>query len=184
LRPYELAVGAIAAFAVLALYAHSTVVQSFDGSVAVHHVDVAALTDDEGRSVSIGTSTTGSIVFLGFTHCTDACPIALAKLAATLATFPARQRPKAYFVTVDPDHDTPATLHRYLRTWKNRIVGVTGERAALRRLYVALGSGDSDARYGDHDARMFALNAAGDVAASLSADSKPAEIRRAILELR
>jgi cytochrome oxidase Cu insertion factor (SCO1/SenC/PrrC family) len=178
------AILALSLLSLLAPHASGFAVQGFDGSVAVHHVDVAGLTADSGRSVNIGASPAGSIVLLGFTQCTDACPLALARIAATLKTFSAARRPRAYFVTVDPDDDTPAALHRYLRTWENQIVGITGEQAALTRLYRALGSGDSGARYADHDARMFALNAAGDVAAGLSAGATPAEIRRTMLDLR
>jgi cytochrome oxidase Cu insertion factor (SCO1/SenC/PrrC family) len=105
----------------------------------------------------------------------------LARVAVALGEAPSRNRPRAFFVTVDPAHDDPLTLHRYLRAWSNSITGITGTRVALRRFYLSLGSVDLGSHYRDHDSRIFVLNSDGDVEQNLSAESSADEIRRALL---
>jgi protein SCO1 len=173
-------VAAAAATAALALRFGGPGVRSFDGSVSVHRAANVTLTDDRGRPIVVGTSPTGTIVVLGYTRCQDECPLTLARVALALAQLPRAVAPSALFVTVDPAHDDPATLHAYLRTWQNRIVGVTGKPSALRRLETSLGADDPGSRYRDHDTRIFVLNAAGEVREELSPSAGPDEIRRAL----
>lgn len=152
----------------------------FDGSVVVHHVDNMKLTSDSGDPIVIGPSAKGSIVILGYTRCPDECPLTLARVATALASLSETERPKALFVTVDPGHDDPTTLHRYLRAWNNRVTGVTGEIADLRRFYIAIGSNDPESRYVNHDTRIFVLNTNGDVIQELSPEASPDEIRASV----
>ncbi|MGH7708478.1 MAG: SCO family protein, partial [Vulcanimicrobiaceae bacterium] len=107
------------------------------------------LTDDRGAPLRLDESAHGTIVVLGYTRCTDVCPVTLAKLA---------------------------TLHRYLGAWENAIVGATGSPTTLARLFVALGAGDGRASVRDHDARVFVVDRYGDVRAELAADATPATI--------
>jgi protein SCO1/2 len=148
----------------------------------LHHADRIELKDDIAAPIAIGSSPNRTIVVLGFTRCTDQCPLTLARVALALAEAPSRNRPRAFFVTVDPAHDDPVTLHRYLRTWSNRITGITGTREALRRFYLSLGSVDLGSRYPDHDSRIFVLNSDGDVEQNLYPESSADEIRHALLD--
>jgi len=172
--------GSIAALTGLAMRINGPNLRSFDGSVVLHHAGNIELTDDTGEPIVIGHARTGSIVVLGYTRCTDECPLTLARVATALARIVRNERPEAFFVTVDPGHDRPTTLRSYLRTWQNRITGVTGTTEALRRFYVALGSADPGSRYRDHDTRLFFLNSAGDVEQELSPQASPDEIRGAL----
>jgi len=180
---YGLILGLIAALAWLAWFAlrvDGPQLLSFDGSVVVHHVGDIALTDDRGEPLVIGRARTGSIVILGYTRCADECPLTLARVGLALAGIARNVRPETFFVTVDREYDRPATLHAYLRTWRYRVTGVTGTAAALRRLYVALGSADPGSRYREHDTRLFLLNSDGDVEEELSPQATPGDIRSAI----
>src|SRR5579863_10343425 len=127
---------------------------SFDGSVVLHHVGNIELTDDTGEPIVIGRSENGTIVVLGYTRCTDECPLTLARVATALAKISGEARPKAFFVTVDPGHDDPLTLRKYLRVWNNRITGVTGEASSLRRFHIAIGSADPGSRYRSEERRV------------------------------
>lgn len=177
---YGLVLGSTAALAWLALSVNGPRLRAFDGSVVPHHVGDIALTDDRGEPIVIGRARTGSIVVLGYTRCTDECPLTLVRVAMALNGIARNERPEAFFVTVDPEYDRPATLHSYLRTWNNRITGVTGAAATLNRFYVALGSADPGSRYRDHDTRLFLLNSDGDVEQELSPQARADEIRSSL----
>lgn len=68
-----------------------------------------------------------TLVFFGFTFCPDVCPTALAEVSGWLAELGEDAEDlEVYFVTVDPERDTPEKLDQYLSVFDPRIVGVTG----------------------------------------------------------
>jgi protein SCO1 len=72
------------------------------------------------------------LVFFGFTHCPDVCPTTLFEVSEVLrALGPEGGRVRALFVTVDPERDTPEKLKDYLSSFDPRVVGVTGDTAAI-----------------------------------------------------
>jgi len=80
------------------------------------------LTSDDGTPWSLSAQH-GKVValFFGFTHCDDTCPDTIAKIASSLHADKATQKTaEIAFVTIDPERDTPAVMHRYLH---NRFVG-------------------------------------------------------------
>jgi protein SCO1/2 len=156
---------------------------AFDGTVRARRIPAVVLTDDRGAPLRLDAPAHGAIVIAGYTRCTDECPLTLAKVATALRPLDHRTRPQAVFVTVDPVHDDPATLHRYLRAWDNTIAGATGERATLSRVLVALGAGDGRGPARDHDTRAFIVGRGGDVRAELPADATPATITAALRAL-
>lgn len=90
------------------------------------------LTSDVGRPWSLAAQR-GKVIalFFGFTHCTDTCPDTLAKLTAVLRSDRAGDAEIA-FVTIDPQRDTPAAMHAYLRRFSGaKIVGLTGTPAQI-----------------------------------------------------
>ncbi|MEE8093578.1 MAG: SCO family protein [Gammaproteobacteria bacterium] len=82
-----------------------------------------------------------SLMFFGFTHCPDICPITLQTLANVDAQLRAKglDTPRVVFVSVDPDRDTPAQIERYLENFNSGFVGITGTQRALQPLIAALG---------------------------------------------
>ncbi|HYZ15942.1 MAG TPA: SCO family protein [Candidatus Acidoferrum sp.] len=171
-----LVLGAGLALAVLTARGGGTSPVAFDGTVQAHRVPDVTLTDDRGAPLRLDAPKHGAIVVLGYTRCTDECPLTLAKVASALRALGSRPRPRAVFVTVDPAHDDPATLHRYLAAWENAIAGATGEPGTLARLFLALGAGDGRAPLRDHDTRAFILDRHGEVRTELAADASPAAI--------
>ena len=72
------------------------------------------------------------LVFFGFTHCPDVCPTKLFEISEALRAAGERGRAlRALFITVDPERDPPEVLKSYLGSFDPRIVGLTGDRAAV-----------------------------------------------------
>jgi protein SCO1/2 len=88
------------------------------------------LVDQDGRTVT-DAQFHGKwlLVYFGYTHCPDACPIALTNIDAALDDIDPARRAKvqALFITVDPDRDTPAVMKDYVGAFEDaNIVGLTG----------------------------------------------------------
>lgn len=82
------------------------------------------------------------LVFFGYTHCPDVCPVTLGVLrdiAARLEREPAALPLRFVFVSVDPGRDTPEVLRDYLAWFSPRFIGLTGGEAELAGLARALG---------------------------------------------
>ncbi len=82
------------------------------------------------------------LVFFGFTNCPDVCPITLGVLAAArreMAADGMQTLPRIVLVSVDPDRDTPDSLARYLDSFGDGTLGITGEESELRKLTDGLG---------------------------------------------
>jgi protein SCO1/2 len=72
------------------------------------------------------------LVFFGFTHCPDVCPTTLFQMSEVLNATGSRGRDlRALFITVDPERDMPEALKSYVSSFDERIVGLTGDRAAV-----------------------------------------------------
>lgn len=70
-----------------------------------------------------------SLVFFGFTGCPDICPTTLFEITQVYGALGSRgDQLKTFFVTVDPENDTPERLALYLSSFDPRIVGLTGDR--------------------------------------------------------
>jgi protein SCO1/2 len=93
------------------------------------------LTDTAGRPFDFRTETEGylTLLFFGYTHCPDICPLHMANLAAVLRTLPPEvtERIKVVFVTVDPERDTPSVLRTWLDHFDPRFIGLTGSTEAV-----------------------------------------------------
>ncbi len=109
------------------------------------------LVDENSEPVSAGAYADNiRLLFFGFTHCPDICPVTLGRLKAAIATLePAqRERIRVLFVSVDPERDPPAVLRRYTDNFGERFIGLTGSQAQLRELTkryrVTYGYGEKD----------------------------------------
>lgn len=96
------------------------------------------LTDQHDRAWQLAEQSGKTVVlFFGYTHCTDTCPVTLGKLAAARAALGAqRKNAEIIFITIDPARDTPAVMASYLaqRYPQTPIVGLTGSRAQIARV--------------------------------------------------
>jgi protein SCO1/2 len=139
------------------------------------------LTDQDGRPVTeAALKGKPSLVFFGFTHCPDVCPTTLFDVSELYkALGPDADRLGAYFVSVDPERDTPAVLKEYLSSFDPHLRGLTGDAdsiAAIQKAYrvyakkVPLESGDYTM---DHTAIVYLMDKDGRFVAPFSLKRKP-----------
>lgn len=109
------------------------------------------------------------LVFFGFTHCPDICPLTLKVLQnarAELAANGFEPLPRIVLVSVDPERDTPARLAAYIRAFGDDNLGLTGNLDELRKLTGGIGiffekRGDGD-QYGvDHSSVVVVIDPQG-----------------------
>ncbi len=69
-----------------------------------------------------------SAVFFGFTHCPEVCPTTLGDVTywQELLAEEGKGPLRVYFVTVDPERDTPEMLEDYV-SWAPGVIGVSGD---------------------------------------------------------
>ncbi len=73
------------------------------------------------------------LVFFGYTHCPDVCPLTLVQVSATLKSLGKDARyVRPLFITVDPERDTPEVLASYVRAFHPAIIGLTGTPQQVR----------------------------------------------------
>ena len=75
-----------------------------------------------------------AIFFFGFTNCPDICPLTLTKLSLTLKKLKNKRELPIYFVSLDPERDSPQVLKNYLNSFNNSVVGLTGDYENLLKL--------------------------------------------------
>ncbi len=83
-----------------------------------------------------------NLVFFGFTHCPDICPLTLQVLANArqqMLDAGAQVLPRIVLVSVDPERDTPEIIGQYISYFGAGIIGVTGDLAEIRKLTDGLG---------------------------------------------
>ncbi|WP_257423388.1 SCO family protein [Nocardioides carbamazepini] len=107
--------------------------EEFTGSRLKNPYEAAdiALTDTSGAPYSLGADTTKplTVVFFGYTHCPDFCPMVMNNLAAAMNRLDAddQKAVDVVFVTTDPARDDQQTLRSYLDEYDKRFIGLTGD---------------------------------------------------------
>lgn len=145
-----------------------------------------ALRDGDGKAVDAGRFAGKiNILFFGYTHCPDVCPMTLGKLTFALRSFdPAlRQHFNVLFVSVDPARDTPPVLKKYCAAFGPRFHCLTGTldqlKALTRRYRVTFGYGKKDAN-GDyavsHSSAMYIFDPDGHVRLLAKGDESPQDM--------
>ena len=68
-------------------------------------------------------------IFFGFTNCPDICPMTLSNLNQVLEKLNDDENKKfaVYFISIDPEKDSPEIIKNYLDSFKNKIYGITGD---------------------------------------------------------
>ena len=79
-------------------------------------------------------------IFFGFTHCPDVCPMTLNKMDIVLDKLKNKKKNlKVFFISVDPERDTPEVVKNYLTNFDNNFIGITGESEKIFLLYQSWG---------------------------------------------
>lgn len=75
------------------------------------------------------------LVYFGYTHCPDACPLALQTMSEALDRLGRiGETITPVFITIDPARDTPAVLKRYVDMFHPRMKAVSGDDAAIAEI--------------------------------------------------
>jgi protein SCO1/2 len=124
-------------------------------------------------------------LFFGFTHCPDVCPTTLFEMDNLLKKVdPDGKKLQAYFISVDPERDTPEVMKTYVSNVSDRIVGISGDPAKVMdmvkgfRVYakkVPTDEAKPDGDYVmDHTASVFLLDDGGRFAGTIAYQEDPA----------
>lgn len=119
-------------------------------------------------------------VFFGFTHCPEVCPTTLYEMNGWLASLGEEGKDiRAYFVSIDPERDTPELLKSYVGNVSDRIVGITGEPDKVAAMAKAFGifvrkvplEGDDYTM--DHTASVLLLDREGSFSGTIAYGENP-----------
>lgn len=101
------------------------------------------LTDTEGARFDFRAETEGfvTLLFFGYTHCPDVCPVHMSNIAAVLDDFSPeiQRRIKVVFVTTDPERDTPERIREWLANFDPGFIGLRGTRERVNEIQRSLG---------------------------------------------
>ncbi|MFQ5529308.1 MAG: SCO family protein [Gemmatimonadota bacterium] len=101
------------------------------------------LADARGGDFDFRARTDGylTLLFFGYTHCPDVCPIHMSSIAEVKRDLGAElsRRIRVVFVTVDPARDTPQRLRDWLGGFDSEFVGLYGEPEAVDAIQLELG---------------------------------------------
>jgi protein SCO1/2 len=92
---------------------------------------------------------------------------------------PGAEKVNAVFVTVDPERDTPAVLKDYLSSFHPRMIGLTGEPAAIAamlkayRVYAKKVPQDGGDYTMDHSALVYLMDKEGRFVAPFNLKRSP-----------
>ena len=79
-------------------------------------------------------------IFFGFTNCPDVCPMTLNKMDIVLDKLKNKKKDvKVFFISVDPEKDTPEVIKDYLSNFDNKFIGITGDPEKIFLLYKSWG---------------------------------------------
>ncbi len=101
------------------------------------------LTDTHDQPFDFLKETKGqlTLLYFGYTHCPDVCPVQMANIAAAMRRLSAadRQRIKVVFVTTDPARDSLAQIRSWLNNFDPAFIGLRGTEAQIETAEHAVG---------------------------------------------
>ncbi len=101
------------------------------------------LSDTDGQPFSLVTDTDKplTLVFFGYTHCPDICPLTMANVASAVARLTDQQRAQldVVVVTTDPARDDEPTLRAWLDRFDPDFIGLTGPLPRITKIGDAMG---------------------------------------------
>jgi protein SCO1 len=131
-----------------------------------------------------------TLLFFGFTHCSNVCPTTLDMMNRAYSNLH-QQLPnlQVVLVSLDPDRDTPLKLASYARSFNPDFIGVTGELKEIRKLqsqmgvYSAREPGTPETNYQlQHTSSIMLINPQGKWAGLFNFGMKPAQFADLVKE--
>ncbi len=124
------------------------------------------------------------LVYFGYIHCPDICPMTLAQISDVLRRMPDKPL-RTLFVTVDPERDTPALMAEYVDSFDSRIIGLSGSPAQIAeiekvyRVYAHKGPTQANGDYPmDHSSVVYLMDAKGAFVEALNLDRPPEDVAK------
>lgn len=133
-----------------------------------------------------------SLLFFGYTHCPDVCPVTLGVTAQAkkIAAQNNLTFPQVVFISVDPERDKIAMLAEYVQYFDKDFIGVTGEADRIKALTLQMSvvymkmptedGNDVNDYLIDHSSSLLLLNPEGKLVAFLSPPHDAATILKDI----
>lgn len=138
-----------------------------------HRGNAVSLAELRGRPV---------LLFFGFTRCPDVCPLTLARIQRVLEDADIGESDiTVALITVDPEHDAPDVLARYVEQFGPTVLGLTGPPAELERIMAEYGAFARELPGHDgtptlaHTTQVFGIDGIGRLRVLLNAD-EPADL--------
>lgn len=127
------------------------------------------LTDTRGKTYDFRAETAGrpTLIYFGYTHCPDVCPLTMNNIAVAKKQLPQEQQDelRIVFVTTDPERDTPAALGKWIKGIDPQVVGLTGDfdtiQAGARTLGISIDpprKDDNGKTVSDHGTQVIAFS--------------------------
>ncbi|MBJ6988731.1 MULTISPECIES: SCO family protein [unclassified Devosia] len=133
---------------------------------------------------------TPSLVFFGYTHCPDVCPVTLAETTAWRAQLGLTQDDlRIIFVSVDPARDTAEIVKDYVEGFDQSVIGLTGTAEDTESIKKAFGAfseivGEGEYYTVNHTSLTYIIDDKGKFVSSISygedAETAKNKIQRAV----
>ena len=135
-----------------------------------------------------------SLLFFGYTHCPDVCPITLSALNQTVKILQEKRQDnnlQVLFVSVDAQRDTPEQIAGYVGYFNPGFIGLGGNRSQIdsiaRQIGVAyfIGNNEGSNEYTvDHTASVFLIDPEKRLVGIYSAPHNADEIASRFIQIR
>jgi len=137
-----------------------------------------------------------SLIYFGFTHCPDICPLALQGMTDALGVLgPVGDGILPVFISLDPERDTPEVMAGYVANFHPRFIGLTGSveqsmaaaqqyKVYAKKAYFKDADGSNTNDYlVDHTGFTYLMDPSGRYAAHFSKDATALEMANRINQL-
>ncbi|MBB3235565.1 SCO family protein [Phyllobacterium endophyticum] len=121
-----------------------------------------------------------TVLFFGFTHCPEVCPTTLFEMAGWLKTLGDEGKDlRVFFISVDPERDTPEVMKGYTSAFTDRITGITGNPQEVEkvlkawRVYAKKVPTDNGDYTMDHTASVILLDRDGRLKSTIDYKESP-----------
>lgn len=128
-----------------------------------------SLTDHNGDTITEAAfAGRPTLIYFGFTRCPEVCPTTLYELSGWFEALGDEGRDlQAFFISVDPERDTPEIMKGYVEAFGDHITGITGDPDEVARVIAAwhvyaakIPTDDGDYTM-DHTASVFLIDRDG-----------------------
>jgi protein SCO1/2 len=131
------------------------------------------------------------LLFFGYTHCPDVCPITLSEYKRIKALLGDKaDQVRFIYITVDPERDTAERMKAFLQNFDPTFIGLTADRETLEPVWKAYGvyqqkqdAGSAAGYLVDHSTRMYLIDSQGRWRINYPYGMEPAKIAQDLQHL-